>query len=56
MGTHTEEQLARFREREKQVQLAKQRGEDHIGGDAAQLIEQKRAEKLARKAQQRGSN
>ncbi|MDE1241845.1 rhodanese-related sulfurtransferase [Vibrio aestuarianus] len=56
VGTHTEEQLARFREREKQVQLAKQRGEDHIGGDAAQFIEQKRAEKLARKAQQRGSN
>lgn len=52
-GTHSEEQLARFREREKQVQLAKQRGEAHIGSDTAQIIEQKRAEKLARKAQQR---
>ena len=54
-GTHSAEQLARFREREKQVQLAKQRGEAHIGGDTASLIEQKRAQKLARKAEQRGS-
>ena len=28
------EQLAKFREREKQVQLAKTRGEEHIGHDA----------------------
>lgn len=52
-GTHTDEQLARFREREKQVQLAKLRGENHIGEDSAQVIEARRAEKLARKAAQR---
>lgn len=53
-GTHSEEQLERFREREKQVQLAKLRGESHIGEESAALIEKRRAEKLARKAAQRG--
>jgi UPF0176 protein len=50
---HTEEQKARFREREKQVQLANQRGEIHLGGEAEQVIAQRRQEKLASKAQQR---
>ncbi|SJL83361.1 rhodanese-related sulfurtransferase [Vibrio palustris] len=53
---HTEEQKARFREREKQVQLARQRGEDHIGGDADKIIEQRRLDKLKFKEQQRKSN
>ncbi|UPQ90097.1 rhodanese-related sulfurtransferase [Vibrio sinaloensis] len=52
---HTDEQKARFREREKQVQLAKQRGETHVGGEADQVIAQRRQEKLARKEQQRKS-
>src|SRR5690606_4706049 len=30
-GTHTEEQLQRFKERQKQVELAKKRHERHIG-------------------------
>lgn len=52
---HTDEQKARFREREKQVQLANARGETHVGGEADQLIAQRRQEKLARKEQQRKS-
>ncbi len=45
----SEEQKNRFREREKQVQLAKRRGESHIGSDsraaAAENLKKKRAEK-----------
>ncbi|MEI8609886.1 rhodanese-related sulfurtransferase [Enterovibrio sp. Hal110] len=52
-GTHTEEQLANFREREKQVQLAAARGETHVGADAIKQKEARRAEKLALKTQQR---
>ncbi|NAX45789.1 rhodanese-related sulfurtransferase [Photobacterium halotolerans] len=50
---HSDEQKARFREREKQVQLAAQRGEQHVGGDAKSIIEARRQEKLTRKKQQR---
>lgn len=42
----TEEQKARFRERERQMQLAKARGETHIGSDVLDVIEQRKAEKL----------
>ena len=45
----TAEQRAHFAEREKQMQLAKQRGEDHIGMSASDAIELRRQEKLARK-------
>ncbi|MCG7497877.1 rhodanese-related sulfurtransferase [Vibrio sp. Of7-15] len=50
---HTEEQKARFREREKQVRLANERGEQHVGGDADKVIAARREEKLKRKEQQR---
>lgn len=50
---HSDEQKARFREREKQVQLANVRGETHVGGEAAHLIEQRKKEKRALKEQQR---
>jgi UPF0176 protein len=43
----------RFREREKQVQLAKSRGELHIGADAAQQARQRKILKLAAKQNQR---
>ena len=33
-GTKNSSQMSRYREREKQVKLAKQRGEEHIGADA----------------------
>ena len=41
--TQTESQRLRFMQREKQVQLAKSRGEEHIGSDMAALSEQRRA-------------
>ncbi|TDJ44666.1 MAG: rhodanese-related sulfurtransferase [Gammaproteobacteria bacterium] len=51
----TEAQRAGYRERERQVALAKRRGEPHIGGDIAKLAERRHAEKLAGKNRQRGS-
>ena len=44
-GTHTEEQIARFREREKQVNLARMRRQEHVGTQARLIMEQKREEK-----------
>ena len=44
-GTHTEDQLSRFREREKQVNLAKMRQQEHVGTEARIPMEQKREEK-----------
>ncbi|GEM75440.1 oxygen-dependent tRNA uridine(34) hydroxylase TrhO [Vibrio sagamiensis] len=52
-GKHTEEQIARFREREKQVNLAAKRGEQHVGGERAKQSELRRSEKLAKKSAQR---
>ena len=53
-GSHSEEQLARFREREKQVQLAKARDEEHVGTEARKTMtlrrQQKAAERRARRA------
>ncbi len=46
-------QRSRFREREKQVRLAEDRGENHIGADAATLAKKRKALKLSAKAQQR---
>ena len=42
----TAEQKARFMEREKQIALAYQRGETHIGKDAAKILADKRAAKI----------
>lgn len=44
-GTHSEEQIARFREREKQVQLARARAEEHVGTEARLAMEKRRKEK-----------
>ena len=44
----TEAQKIRFREREKQMALARQRGEAHIGSDAAKSLAVKREAKLQR--------
>ncbi|RBP48423.1 rhodanese-related sulfurtransferase [Arenicella xantha] len=49
----TEEQKHRFSEREKQVQLAKQRGEAHIGSDSRVAAEHHRKAKQTEKEQQR---
>lgn len=51
-GTHSEEQVARFREREKQVQLAEMRNESHLGNEARDATLNKRRQKSeVRKAQ-----
>jgi UPF0176 protein len=44
----TDAQKTRFMEREKQMELARQRGEAHIGADAAKSLAAKRAAKLQR--------
>ena len=41
----TDRQRIRFSEREKQMQLARQRGEHHIGGDVSDTIKQRRIHK-----------
>lgn len=50
---HNDEQRSRYAERERQVQLAKVRGESHIGESMAQTILRRRREKLAAKTTQR---
>jgi len=54
-GTKNEDQVKRYREREKQVQLAKARGEEHIGDNASQVIINK-AKKKALKKQQKNNH
>ena len=48
------EKKQRFKERERQVQLAKQRGEVHIGSDSRLAAQQHRLEKQAKKLSQQG--
>ncbi|WP_111494759.1 MULTISPECIES: rhodanese-related sulfurtransferase [Marinobacter] len=56
MDQLTPEQRARFAEREKQIRLARERGESHVGGEAAAVIaERKAAKKQARAEQARQS-
>lgn len=49
----SEEEKARFLEREKQVQLARQRGEAHIGNDARVQSKTRKQDKIAFKQSQR---
>jgi UPF0176 protein len=49
----TEKQRQRFKERERQMQLAKARGDLHLGSDAKQTIEQRRKLKHSLREQQR---
>lgn len=52
--TVSDEQRSRFKEREKQINLAKSRGESHIGGEIKHVIAQRRTSKDAvKKAQQK---
>ncbi|NNE63414.1 MAG: rhodanese-related sulfurtransferase [Gammaproteobacteria bacterium] len=53
--TKSEAQKSRFREREKQMQLARQRGEHHIGGDVRFEAKQRKLNKIENKKQQRVS-
>jgi len=50
---HSKEQLKRFAERERQMQLAKQRGVAHIGAPMQSAIERGKQEKLRFKEEQR---
>lgn len=52
----TDEQRARYAEREKQMMLAKKRGQAHIGSDAAKTLQQRRTDKKQRIAEQRAKN
>lgn len=47
---HTPEQRRRYEEREKQLQLAKARGEAHLGADAVRAAAERKAAKAARAA------
>jgi UPF0176 protein len=47
------EQRERFAERQKQVDLARARGEHHIGGDVSDLSEKRKAQKLEKKEAQK---
>lgn len=49
----TDEQKARFAERQKQIQLAQKRGEGHIGHDAQEALRLRKEEKKAIKEAQR---
>ena len=49
----SEKQRARFKEREKQMRLAQERGELHLGTEAKQTIVKRRKSKLALRESQR---
>jgi UPF0176 protein len=51
--THSDDDRARYREREKQVRLARERGELHIDADAARQARRRKTLKLASKQKQR---
>lgn len=53
---HSEEQRRRYAERERQLELAKSRGEAHLGQDMQETIEQRRQRKQAFKTRQRLKN
>jgi UPF0176 protein len=55
-GKHTEKQLKRFKERERQVSLAQVRGEAHIGSDMTDVIEENKQKKEKLKLRQRTLN
>ena len=50
---HTPDQVKRYAERERQIELAKQCGETHIGQPMQDIIDPRRREKLSFKASQR---
>jgi len=48
----SEEQRSRFAERQRQIALAAKRGENHIGGDVQEIMNERRLEKTNRKQAQ----
>lgn len=55
-GKHTPSQLQRFEERQKQIELAKQRGQEHIGSEAVEAIELNRQLKQKQKQEQKSEH
>jgi len=55
-GTHSEEQIARFRQRELQIQIARERGEDHIGDQALLTMQERREAKQRERERQQALN
>jgi UPF0176 protein len=55
-GTHSEAELRNLRERQKQIDLAAARGEQHLGAEASLAKARRKAEKLAHKRSQQESN
>ena len=55
-ATVTDKQREGFAEREKQIQLAKQRGEEHIGGDMMATIKKRHDKKIQLKEEARKNN
>lgn len=53
IGKHTPQQLKRFKERQRQIQLAEARGQEHIGSDMNEIIETNKKVKQEIKEQQR---
>ena len=51
-GVSSESQKARFAERERQMRLAEERGEVHVGGDAARVVAERKKRKQAERARQ----
>ncbi|MDR2214179.1 MAG: rhodanese-related sulfurtransferase [Pseudomonadales bacterium] len=51
-GSHDASELAQFRERQRQVELAEARGEAHLGAEAATVKEERKERKLREKALQ----
>lgn len=54
-GTHSDDQIARFREREKQVALADARNESHVGSDARIAMTKRRQDKGKERRERRES-
>ncbi len=55
MTSHPAEQKARYRERQKQMELARQRGNAHVGDDAVRTAAINREAKLLKKKRQKSS-
>lgn len=52
-GQVTEQQMQRYSERQRQLEIAKSRGEHHLGKDAIKTNEERRLEKIAMRQKQR---
>jgi UPF0176 protein len=55
-GTRSVDELQQFRERQKQIELALARGEEHLGSEVAAVIEKRRALKHAGKQSQQANS